>query len=81
MSDAVDHLAMARQYLVEAYKLLEREDPFDAAEKIWAAVKHATTALTIVVLKEAAPPKGVSWRSFVKEVFMKAGLSEDEASK
>jgi HEPN domain-containing protein len=80
MSSAVDHLAMARRYLDEAYKLLERGDPFDVAEKIWAAVKHSTTALTIAVLKEAAPPKGVSWRSFVKEAFMKAGLSEDEAS-
>jgi uncharacterized protein (UPF0332 family) len=81
MSDAVDHLAMARQYLVEAYKLLERGDPFDAAEKIWAAVKHSTIALTMTVLKEAAPPKGVSWRSFVKEAFMKVGLNEEEASK
>jgi HEPN domain-containing protein len=81
MSDAVDHLAMARQYLVEAYKLLERGDPFDAAEKIWAAVKHSTIALTMAVLKEAAPPKGVSWRSFVKEAFMKVGLNEEEASK
>jgi HEPN domain-containing protein len=80
MSSAVDHLAMARRHLDEAYKLLERGDHFDAAEKIWAAVEHATTALTITVLKEAAPPKGVSWRSFVKEAFMKAGLSEDEAS-
>jgi uncharacterized protein (UPF0332 family) len=81
MSDAVDHLAMARQYLVEAYKLLERGDPFDAAEKVWAAVKHSTIALTMAVLKEATPPKGVSWRSFVKEAFMKAGLNEEEASK
>jgi uncharacterized protein (UPF0332 family) len=81
MSDAVDHLAMARQYLVEAYKLLERGDPFDAAEKIWVAVKHSTIALTMAVLKEAAPPKGVSWRSFVKEAFMKVGLNEEEASK
>ena len=80
MGSTVDHLAMARRYLDEAYKLLERGDPFDAAEKIWAAVKHATTALTIAVLKEAAPPKGVSWRSFVKEAFMRAGLSEEEAS-
>ncbi len=80
MSSAVDHLAMARQYLDEAYSLLERGDPFDAAEKIWAAVKHATIALTTAVLKEATPPKGVSWRSFVKEAFMKAGLSEEEAS-
>ena len=81
MSDAVDHLAMARQYLVEAYKLLERGDPFDAAEKVWAAVKHSTIALTMAVLKEATPPKGVSWGSFVKEAFMKAGLNEEEASK
>jgi uncharacterized protein (UPF0332 family) len=72
---------MARQYLSEAFKLLERGDPFDAAEKIWATVKHATTALTMSVLGEAAPPKGASWRSFVKEAFVKAGLSEGEASK
>jgi len=80
VSNALDHLAMARHYLAEAYKLLERGDSFDAAEKIWAAVKHSTTALTVAVLNEAAPPKGVSWRSFVKEAFMKAGLSEKEAS-
>jgi uncharacterized protein (UPF0332 family) len=80
MSSIEEYLNISRHYLDEAYKLLERGDPFDAAEKIWAAVKHATTALTITVLKEAAPPKGVSWRSFVKEAFMKAGLSEDEAS-
>jgi uncharacterized protein (UPF0332 family) len=58
MNSTVDHLAMARQYLDEAYRLLECGDPFDAAEKIWVAVKHATTALTMAVLKEAAPPKG-----------------------
>jgi hypothetical protein len=33
MSGAVDHLAMAKQYLGEAFKFLEREDPFDACEK------------------------------------------------
>jgi hypothetical protein len=38
MSSAVDHLAMARQHLDEAYKLIERGDPFDAAEKTWTAV-------------------------------------------
>jgi len=58
MSSSVDHLAMARRYLDEAYKLLERGDHFDATEKIWATVKHATTALTIAILKEATPPKG-----------------------
>jgi hypothetical protein len=76
MGSAIDHSNMARQYLSEAFKLLEHGDPFDAAEKIWAAVKHATTALTTSVLGEAAPSKGVSWRSFVK-----AGLSGEEASK
>jgi hypothetical protein len=81
MSNTADHLSMAKQYLNEAFKLLERGDPYDAAEKIWAAVKHATTALTMEVLGEAAPPKGVSWRSFVKGAFVKAGLSEEEASK
>ena len=76
MNDTTDHLNMARQYLDEAFKLLEHGDPFDAAEKVWTAVKHATIALTMRVLGEAAPPKGVSWRSFIKEAFMKAGLSE-----
>ena len=37
-------------------------------------------ALTLKVLGEATPPKGLSWRSFVKEAFIKAGLSESEAS-
>ncbi|MCC5998388.1 MAG: PaREP1 family protein [Thermofilum sp.] len=81
MSSVTDQLDMARQYLGEAFKLLERGDPFDAAEKVWAAVKHATTALTTSALGEAAPPKGVSWRSFVKEAFVKTGLSGEEASK
>jgi hypothetical protein len=45
MSSATDHLNMAKQYLSEAFKLLERGDPSDAAEKVWATVKHATTAL------------------------------------
>jgi HEPN domain-containing protein len=81
MSSVADYLNMAKQYLCEAFKLLERGDPFDAAEKVWATVKHATTALTMSVLGGAVPPKGVSWRSFVKEAFVKAGLSGEEASK
>jgi HEPN domain-containing protein len=81
MDSTVDHLAIAKVYLNEAFKLLERGDPFDAAEKVWVAVKHATTALTMSVLGESVPPKGISWRSFVKEVFMKVGLNEEEAFK
>jgi uncharacterized protein (UPF0332 family) len=81
MSSVEEHLKISRHYLDEAFKLLERGDPFDAAEKVWAAVKHATTALAMRILGEAAPPKGVSWRSFVKQAFLKAGLSEEEVSK
>jgi hypothetical protein len=60
ISSAIDHLSMAKQYLSEAFKLLERSDPFDAAEKIWVAVRHATTALAMRILGEVTPPKGVS---------------------
>jgi len=76
-----EHLKSARYYLEEASKLLERGDPYDAAEEAWAAVKHATIALTMAFLSEATPPKGVSWRVFVKEALVKAGLNEDEASR
>jgi len=81
MSSIEEYLNISRHYLDEAFKLLERGDPFDAAEKIWVAVKHATTALAMRILGEAVPPKGVSWRSFVKQAFLKAGLSEEDASK
>jgi HEPN domain-containing protein len=80
MGSYEEHLGIARYYLEEAYRLLECGDPFDAAGKVWAAVRHATMALTLKVLGEATPPKGLSWRSFVKETFIKAGLSESEAS-
>jgi HEPN domain-containing protein len=80
MSSYEEHLDVARNHLKEAYKLLEKGNPFDAAEKVWATVRHATMALTLKVLGEATPPKGLSWRSFVKEAFIKAGLSESEAS-
>jgi len=81
MSEAGKHLDTAMHYLEEAHKLLERGDPYDACEKVWASIKHATLALTLKTLGETVPPKNVSWRSFVKEAFMKAGLSEEEAGK
>jgi hypothetical protein len=71
----------ARWYLERAYELLARGDPYDAAEKVWAAVKSATEALTSRVLAARVPPKGSGWRIFVKEAFLKAGLSEEEAEK
>lgn len=68
-------------YLNEAIRLLNSGDPYDAAEKVWAAVRDATIALTTKYLGEAAPPKGVSWRRFVKNALVKAGLSEGEADR
>jgi len=40
-----------------------------------APVMHATIALTMAFLNEAAPPGGVSWRMFVKDALIKAGLN------
>jgi len=58
--DYSEHLKSARYYLEEARKLLERGDPYDAAEKTWAAVKHATMALTMTTLNETAHHQRVS---------------------
>lgn len=74
-----EHMEMAEQYLARAFEHLERKDPYDAAEKIWAAVRHATIALAEKYLGTASPPEGWTWRRFVKEAFVKAGLSEKEA--
>ena len=43
-------------------------------------MRHATAALTTAFLKEAAPPRGAPWRTFVKNALVKAGLNEDETS-
>jgi HEPN domain-containing protein len=52
--DHKEYIKTAKFNLEEAYKLLERGDPYNAAEKTWAAVRHTTTALTTAFLKEAA---------------------------
>ena len=78
-SPAGERIKAAHWYLSQAYELLARGDPYDAAEKVWAAVKAATEALTRATLGAPAPPKGLGWRHFVKEAFVKAGLSEKEA--
>jgi hypothetical protein len=59
--------------------LLERGDAYDAAEKTWAAVKHATTALTTASLKEAAPPRGAPGERLLKTPSSRQ-VNEDEAS-
>jgi hypothetical protein len=74
-------ISMARFYLAESFKHLERSDPYDAAEKVWASVKHATRALTLKFLGEDTPSPGETWRSFVTRAFMRAGLSSDDASR
>jgi len=74
-------IGMARFYLVEAFKYLERGDPYDAAEKVWASVKHATRALTLRFLGEDTPSTGETWRSFVTRAFARAGLNSEDASR
>jgi len=71
MSSVEEHLKISRHYLAEAFKLLERGDPFDAAEKVWVAVKHATTALAMRIFKGGRTPKG----SFT-EIICKTSISK-----
>jgi hypothetical protein len=78
--DCGEHLKIARTLSGGGAQAARARDPYDAAEKAWAAVKHAIITLTTAFLKEAAPPRGVPWRTFVKNALVKAGLREDEAS-
>jgi len=73
------HVEAARRYLEEAFKLLGSGDPYDAAEKVWAAVRHATIALTLKFIGSTTPTEGVTWREFVEEAFRRAGLSQEES--
>lgn len=79
-TDVREFMEKSRKYLNEAMNLLNNNDPYDATEKIWAAVKNATIALTLKYLNEAAPPNGMPWRQFVKTALMKAGLNENDAN-
>ncbi|MEM1930380.1 MAG: PaREP1 family protein [Thermofilaceae archaeon] len=63
----------------KAMELLSRGDPYDAAEKVWEAVWHATLALAEKYAGSAGPPEGVTWRGFVKSALVRAGLDEGEA--
>jgi uncharacterized protein (UPF0332 family) len=75
------YMVIARDHLEEAFRLLKQGDVHDAAEKIWASVKSATDALALKYHDTTRPPQGVSWRRFVREAFIKAGLKEEEAEK
>ena len=78
----VDELiSNAKKSYEDALKLLETQDYYDAAEKIWASVKTATMALTLKFLGRSNPPEGVYWRDFIAQAFVKAGLPKDEAEK
>ncbi|MFZ8795515.1 MAG: hypothetical protein ACO2O2_16770 [Acidilobaceae archaeon] len=74
-----EHLRTAQVYLSETFKLYKEGYRAGVCEKVWAAVKHATIALTTKFLG-VSEPKGIPWREFVREAFEKAGLSGDEAS-
>ena len=65
----------------EALELLDRGEPYDACGKIWSIIKYETIALVLYVQKRREPPKDVSWREFLEDTFVKAGLSREEASK
>jgi hypothetical protein len=74
-----EHLRTAQVYLSETFKLYEEGYRAGVCEKVWAAVKHTTIALTTRFLG-VSEPNGIPWREFVREAFEKAGLSGDEAS-
>ena len=65
MSEITKSIEVAEYYLVEARRLMERGDVHDAAEKVWAAVRSATQALTAEIMGTVAPPGGVTWREFI----------------
>ncbi|MEM3974495.1 MAG: PaREP1 family protein [Ignisphaera sp.] len=63
----------------KAMELLSGGDPYDAAEKVWEAVWHATLALAEKYMGSTKPPERVTWREFVKSALVRAGLDEGEA--
>jgi HEPN domain-containing protein len=81
VSEITKSIEIAEYYLVEARRLMERGDVHDAAEKVWAAVRSATQALTTKLAGTVTPPKGTTWREFVKETLVKAELTSEEADK
>jgi plasmid stabilization system protein ParE len=71
----------ARRYVRRAAELLKAGDLPDAAERAWAAVRSATTALALRTRGTPSKPEGMAWREFVKDVLVRAGLGEGEASR
>jgi len=65
VSEVTKSIEIAEYYLLEARRLMERGDVHDAAEKVWAAVRSATQALTAKLMRTVAPPRGVTWREFI----------------
>jgi len=65
----------------EALELLNQREFYKACEKIWSIIKYETIALVLHVQKRREPPKDVSWREFLEDTFIKAGLDREEASK
>jgi hypothetical protein len=58
VSEVTESVEVAEYYLVEARRLMERSDVHDVAEKVWAAVRSATQALTAKIRGAVAPTQG-----------------------
>ncbi|MEM1809823.1 MAG: PaREP1 family protein [Thermofilaceae archaeon] len=78
-SAALKRLEAAWGCYEKAMELLSGGDPYDAAEKVWEAVWHATLALAEKYMGSTKPPERVTWREFVKGALVRAGLDEGEA--
>ncbi|MEM3943561.1 MAG: PaREP1 family protein [Thermofilaceae archaeon] len=78
-SAALKRLEAAWGCYGRAMELLSRGNPYDAAEKVWEAVWHATLALAEKYMGSTKPPERVTWREFVKSALVRAGLDEGEA--
>jgi len=65
----------------ESLELLDRGETYDVCGKIWNIIRYETIALVLYVQKRREPPKDVSWREFLEDTFIKAGMSREDASR
>lgn len=79
MNTVEEYIVIAEKYHKIGIELFSKGDYYDASEKIWACIKIATMDLTQKYLGRTTPPKDVYWRDFVREAFLKAGLTEKRA--
>ncbi|HID18008.1 TPA: hypothetical protein EYP27_00520 [Candidatus Bathyarchaeota archaeon] len=78
MEDYRKVLDLGLKYYEEGLALF-RIHPWNACEKVWGGIWNSTRALLKRMGLAEEPPKGITWRSYLEEVFMKYGLGKDEA--